>query len=434
MAYGNLAQKWNRLINYRVLSVVAGLFAVIFPIVSYPASIAALSQESLDSIYKDTVWYKAESCISGNVTPGTGAPNGAQFPNLDPAIMASAINKWIAQENPRSTLKGLGATIVASAKNSNVNPFLIVTIARKESFMADPNDYNVRNGNNAFGRTATPSQPNFQGAKLWYKWTSVKASVDHTAPENRGTAGGGDIASYLRAQYASQINKNDFVALFLEYAPPGENDTVLYIAQIKSWLKELISLTAGQSLTIDGSLPAASNECTNAGVPAGNFVFYTQSDPRWANYAFGTSNLATSGCGPASVAMVVATLVNRSITPKEVADFGTRNGAYVPGQGSSWQKMLIEGPQNWGLKSEPIGTNMNRAVQILQSGGLVIATGQGLSPFSEGGHIVVIRAVNSDGSFLLGNPAPNLQNSRDQTFTPNQLLSAGLQTMFGVTK
>lgn len=171
-----------------------------------------------------------------------------------------------------------------------------------------------------------------------------------------------------------------------------------------------------------------------SGIPAGSFVFYEQSDSKWGSHAFGSSTIAESGCGPASVAMVVATLADKSITPVQTADFGTANGAYIPGSGSSHQKMLIEGPQNWGLKVKPLGTNLEEAAKVLRGGGLVIFSGSGKSPFSAGGHISVLRAIDANGKFLVGNSAPGLQSGPDQAFSAEELQAAGLEALFGVTK
>lgn len=236
----------------------------------------ALSDTDIQSIYNDTVWYNPDSITCGaDLTPGKGAPDGAQFPNLGPSAMANAIDKWVVQKNPDSKLKGLGSTIVASAKNSDVSPFLIVTIANKESSLADPSDFNVINGNNSFGRTATESQPHFTGARLWYKWSSVKASIDYTAPENKNAQGGGDLASYMRNQYGPQLDHDNITALLLLYAPPSENDTAGYITQVQGWVDELVSLTGG---TIGNS---AVNEC--AGAVAGDAV-KTAVNYSWPDY------------------------------------------------------------------------------------------------------------------------------------------------------
>lgn len=246
-------------------------------------------------IYKslETPFYDPSSCSveAGAVAPGKGEPDGATFPNLDPAAMANAIDKWIIQENANSKLKGLGSTIVASAKKANVNPFLIVAIAHEESSLSDPSVFNVIHGNNSFGRAATASQPHFIGARLWYKWTSVKASVDYTAEENQGAVGGGDIAAYLRNQYSGKLDNGSLTDLFLQYAPPNDNNnTTQYVANVKGWIRDLIRLSGqNPSPTPSGSEEdtASDDSCASSsaadGAVMGNIV-QTAINYAWPTY------------------------------------------------------------------------------------------------------------------------------------------------------
>lgn len=212
----------------------------------------------------------AASSQADSGKPGTGAPDGATFPKLDPASMASAINTYIDKVNKDSGLAGLGETIVASAEKANVSPFLIVAIAQKESSLANPSDYNVRKANNAFGRTATSSQPHFQGARPWYKWSSVKASVDYTAAENKDASGGGDIAAYIREVYAKQLDSGNISEFFKKYAPEFENDTAKYISDVGKGVDEMVSLAKGGATTTDPTTspdqanPDANNCCVTA--------------------------------------------------------------------------------------------------------------------------------------------------------------------------
>jgi hypothetical protein len=250
------------------------VFALASTSLSWSAVARALSQSELYSIYSDTTWYDPNSsassaCTATDTSPGNGAPDGAQFPNLDPSAMANAINQWIVQQNPNSEMKGLGSTIVADGKSSNVSPFLIVAIAKSESSIAAPGDWNVAHANNSFGREATSSQPNVPSPSrdvLWYKWSTVKASVDNTAPENQNAAGGGDMATYLRTQFGSQIDDNNLVAMITKYAPPKENDTAQYIANVQSWISDLIKLTGG---TTSGSGSTNAADCVASGCTIG---------------------------------------------------------------------------------------------------------------------------------------------------------------------
>lgn len=183
-----------------------------------------------------------------SVSPGGGAPDGAQFPNLDPTSMANSIDAFVKKTAPGSPLNGLGATIVASSQHANINPFLVVAIANQETSLGTANTPQVTAAHNLFNRKATSSQPNVPiGGDLWYKWSSVKASVDNTAPENQNSNGGGDFPAYLRNQYGSSINSGDFGTLFALY-DPGYS---AYAGNVQGWMSDMIkgAQTAGGSPT-----------------------------------------------------------------------------------------------------------------------------------------------------------------------------------------
>lgn len=70
-------------------------------------------------------------------------------------------------------------------------------------------------------------------------------------------------------------------------------------------------------------------------------VEYEQTDPRWRNIMYsGTNNpnetIGTDGCGPTCAAMVVATLRDKKVTPKEAAAWSMRNGCVSPNDGTYW--------------------------------------------------------------------------------------------------
>jgi len=250
------------------------LLASLFLINLSSPAVLAMTQSDLNSILKGMPYYDGsdngcDSNSNSTVSAGTGSPTGATFPNLDPSAMASAINTYISKNYSTSLLSGLGSTIVASAKQANVSPFIIVGIARQESGLANPGDYNTKNGNNPFGRTATPSQPHFNGSgsassTLWYKWTTIKSSVDYTAVENTNAGGGGDEASYIRNRFASHLDKSDFVGFFEAYAPPAANDTAAYVAGVQALITELVNLTTGSGSQSPSGQTSATSSNTSS--------------------------------------------------------------------------------------------------------------------------------------------------------------------------
>ena len=201
-----------------------------------------------------------------SVSPGSGAPNGLTYPNLDAAKMADAIEKYIETHAPESQLKGTGQKAVASAKKANLNPFLAYAHAFMESTLATTDEpgaqIKVHQGHNAFGRTATDSQPHVvEASRNWYMWTSFEASVDADADENKNVDSG-DWFSYDRAVFSDEIDQG-IAAYVAKYAPNGDgkNDEQYYIGIIQDALDEMAGY-AGASVATASTLPTASSSAS----------------------------------------------------------------------------------------------------------------------------------------------------------------------------
>ncbi len=340
-------------------------------------------------------------------------------------------------------------------------------------------------GNGAYGKYQF-IQSTWQGDAAQYYPPAQQFATANLAPEEVQDAlmylvydpvykqANGDIFAmaidhYYPADFQTALkNPND---PSLNYAPPGNNGLTLKeygdtIAQAVSSGQEdgkalssvpLLYASAPDFqmyLTKDGgpasssgtpttTVAPSSSSCSGSGSggttstgPASNFTFYSQYDPRWATDPYGPgTTVASSGCGPTSVAEVVATLADSSVTPAQTAAWGQAHNA-DQGQGSIWSIMLVQGPENWGLHVTQLGSDMNQAIDVLNSGGLVIIAGTGSAPFTADGHILVLRGIASDGNFLVGDPNSPASNPGDPTaeYSAQQIESAGLQAMFGVTK
>lgn len=163
---------------------------------------------------------------------------------------------------------------------------------------------------------------------------------------------------------------------------------------------------------------------------ATDFVTYKQCDytnspreernPPWAGAPYGKATVCFAGCGPSAMAMIITNLTGQHVTPDMTAAYGynTHVDGYPTGTaaddgwGGSYGNLL--GPvigEHWGVHSKPIDNfSIDEINKTLRSGGLVLAGGHMDSdtaanhgPFSTGGHFVVIRAITSDGKWLIGN-------------------------------
>ncbi|MFC2602203.1 MAG: phage tail tip lysozyme [Candidatus Saccharimonas sp.] len=230
----------------------------------------ALEKLIINSSLNNIEYYDSNAaCSTGSstdlssVSPGSGAPNGLTYPNLDAAKMADAIEKYIEAHAPESPLKGTGQKAVASAKKANLNPFLAYAHAFMESTLATTDEpgaqIKVHQGHNAFGRTATDSQPHVvEASRNWYMWTSFEASVDADADENKNVDSG-DWFSYDRAVFSDEIDQG-IAAYVAKYAPNGDgkNDEQYYIGIIQDALDEMAGY-AGASVATASTLPTASS-------------------------------------------------------------------------------------------------------------------------------------------------------------------------------
>jgi hypothetical protein len=150
-----------------------------------------------------------------------------------------------------------------------------------------------------------------------------------------------------------------------------------------------------------------------------NMVYYSQNkDPRW-NFEqgiFGNGHtVAECGCGPTSVAMVVATLTGDGITPDKMVSIQRRFGGINGSCGTAGPYSFPAIAEYFGLKAKLIGYDWNKVDETIRNGGLVIAS---LNPSKFGGsHYVVIRGITKDGEYLVANPLRGQSDTKDFTAT-----------------
>lgn len=170
-----------------------------------------------------------------------GSCNSPLYPDIvDETSYAQALNDSIPSGSP---LKGLGQFFVAGGKKAGINPALIFSIAKKESSFGTAGI--ATNGTqNAFGRTATDSQPHVTiEGRNWYKWATWSDSLYTTR------SGYEDESAYIKRRYVDQ-GLTTIKDIMYTYAPPAENDTDGYISQLYSWIDEINS-KAGVAITCE---------------------------------------------------------------------------------------------------------------------------------------------------------------------------------------
>lgn len=151
-------------------------------------------------------------------------------------------------------------------------------------------------------------------------------------------------------------------------------------------------------------------------------VSYLQTDSRWANVSYSAKGESTTigkaGCGPTSMAMVLATWADSSVNPKTECMWALSHGYKAPHQGT-YYSYFVPAAKRYGLicyqlNSASIYGNANSshhatARKAVDGGDLVIACmGEGL--WTSSGHYVVV--YNVEGNMVYINDPASTKMAR----------------------
>jgi len=125
---------------------------------------------------------------------------------------------------------------------------------------------------------------------------------------------------------------------------------------------------------------------------------YKQWDPRWGGLPFGNcgTDIASSGCGPTSLAMVISYWENKAILPSQTA----KQAVHECGVGTTYAS-LISVPELYGLHSKVV--SWDEAKRYLQQGIPVINV-QRKGYFTKHGHYIVVTEINANGTYAINDP------------------------------
>ena len=146
-------------------------------------------------------------------------------------------------------------------------------------------------------------------------------------------------------------------------------------------------------------------------------TYFSQHDPRWADLpvnvnipqASNSNRMTTSGCGFATMSIVVSSLTSNTVAPPEMcARFGP---SHYFGNGAL-HTLIANVSAAYNLPCAEIAkSNIQGVVDALNEGKLVVALVQrggwgwtGSGYYRGNGHFLVICGVTEDGSFLLADP------------------------------
>jgi len=151
-------------------------------------------------------------------------------------------------------------------------------------------------------------------------------------------------------------------------------------------------------------------------------VYYNQCDSRWKNTMYSdrhdsSHTMCTSGCGPTSMAMVVATIKDRSITPEQPAAYAVDHGLKDDDSGTYWS-FFCSYAKSIGISCEQVdcGSKMSYVKSKIDDGYLGVAS-MGPGQWTSAGHYIAINSI--DGNYIWAHD-PNYKSGKSSSQSISQ--------------
>ena len=113
--------------------------------------------------------------------------------------------------------------------------------------------------------------------------------------------------------------------------------------------------------------------------------------------------IATSGCGPTSMAIIISTFKQENHDPVELTEKAVKEGAYVCGNGSSIAPM-VSILKSYGFNAKST-TDKEEVRKALKDGKSLVIANMGPGTFTNGGHYIVLVSMNDSEEVFVADPS-----------------------------
>ncbi|MCI8319552.1 MAG: hypothetical protein HFH02_00595 [Dorea sp.] len=135
------------------------------------------------------------------------------------------------------------------------------------------------------------------------------------------------------------------------------------------------------------NLPAA--KTVSDDLKKGEIPQLLQWDERWGHASYGTGFIASCGCGPTAMSMVISGLTgDATVTPVKVARYSEKKG-YIDENNNTYWELMSEGGKHWGITSYGGDVSEEFVSKELKAGHPIICS-VGPGDFTKQGHFIVL--------------------------------------------
>ena len=204
--------------------------------------------------------------------------------------------------------------------------------------------------------------------------------------------------------------------------------------------KAVAAFQSASGLTVDGIcgpktwstlINGQENSTSNAGQVIvnekvlNNCIKYLQWDDKWNKVKYSThtstQTIGNSGCGPVSMAMILATWENSKITPVECCEEALKNGYRTYNNGTAWGYFKYVFTHHDCFSKYVETSSVSTLTAALREGALAVCSmnSNDNNFFTTGGHFVV--AVGCDSNYIYYNDPNKSETPRKHLASKSQL-------------
>lgn len=194
-------------------------------------------------------------------------------------------------------------------------------------------------------------------------------------------------------------------------------------ARQSGYPKDIVELLKKNEETIDFVEHFVENknnppaEVVSDDLKKGEIPQFLQWDERWGHVSYGTGYIASCGCGPTALAMVVSGLTGKaSVTPAAVAKYSEKKG-YIDENNNTYWELMSKGVKHWGITCFGGDVSEEFVAKELKAGHPIICS-MGPGDFTDKGHFIVLTKYKN-GKVKVNDPFS--QKNRDKIWKYSEI-------------
>lgn len=178
----------------------------------------------------------------------------------------------------------------------------------------------------------------------------------------------------------------------------------------KTWAALVGMTKASTSTSTSSGTGTGAGQTVSLGKVINNCVHYLQWDAKWKNVKYSThtssQTIGNSGCGPSAMAQIMATFIDKNITPVEMAALAQANGFRTYSSGTAWGFYEFVFKKYPGFSKFVKTTSVPTLKAALEQGALAVCSMNSNDNhfWTRGGHFITAIGYDADGYIYANDP------------------------------